>query len=106
MSTTLSNTLRFKNPCEFILLSQMQIKYQCICNIKALPGVLARGTGESGIYFRGAWEQRPHFEWNRGTKTILGNREHIKKTNFRFLGTGEQANLFQGNRYPLGGPQY
>ena len=27
---------------------------------------------------------------------ILGNREH-EKTNFQFWGTGEQANLFQGN---------
>ena len=40
----------------------------------------------------------PNFEGNRGTKTILGNREH-KKTNFRFFWeTGEQANLFQGNK--------
>ena len=32
-----------------------------------------------------------------GTKTILGNSEH-KKTNFDVLGTGEHANLFQGNK--------
>ena len=59
-----------------------------------------RGFGEQGkrgIYFRGTGEQRSNFEGNRGTKTILGNREH-KKTNFRFFGTGEQANLFQGNK--------
>ena len=30
------------------------------------------------------------------TKTILGNRGH-KKTNFRFWGTVEEANLSQGN---------
>ena len=50
-------------------------------------------------------EQRPNFEGNRGTKTILGNKQF-----FDFWGTGEQANLFQGNKgtgtHPLGGPQY
>ena len=59
--------------------------------------------------FPGAWrafisgEQRPNFE---ETKTILENRKH-KKTIFRFLGTGEQANLFQENKgtgTPLGVP--
>ena len=64
-----------------------------------------RGLGEQGkqgIYFRGTWEQRPSFEGNRGTKTILGNREH-KKTNFRFLGnrgTSQFISGEQGNRYP------
>ena len=53
--------------------------------------------GKQGIYFRGTGEQRPNFEGNRGTKTMLGNREH-EKTNFRFWKTGEQANLFQGNK--------
>ena len=38
-------------------------------------------------------EQRPHFEGNRGTKTILGNKQ-----NFDFRETGEQANLFKGNK--------
>ena len=28
--------------------------------------------------FRGTGEQRPNFEGNWGTKTILGNREHLK----------------------------
>ena len=51
------------------------------------------GKQEKMAFFPG--EQMPHFEGNRGTKTILGNREH-KKTKFQFLGTGEQANLFQG----------
>ena len=66
------------------------------------------GTGENGIYFRGTGEQRPNFEGNRGTKTILGNREH-KKTNFQFLGnrgTSQFISREQGNRYPLGGPHY
>ena len=57
----------------------------------------------------------PNFEGNRGTKTILGNREH-KKTNFRFLGN-RGTSLFisgeQGKRWyppppweglPNGGP--
>ena len=60
---------------------------------------LPRGFGEQGIKvisFRGTGEQRPNFEGNRGTKTILENREH-KKTNFRYFGTGEQANLFHGS---------
>ena len=59
-----------------------------------------RGFGEQwnkGIYFRGTWDQRPNFEGNRETKTILGNREHRKQI-FDFGGTGEQANLFQGNK--------
>ena len=43
--------------------------------------------------------KRPVFQGNkdqilRGTNTILGNTEH--KTNFG--GTGEQDNLFQGNK--------
>ena len=51
----------------------------------------------------------PNFEGNGGTKTILGNTE-IKKQQqiFDFWGTGEQANLFQGNKgigTPQGGPQ-
>ena len=69
-----------------------------------------RGFGEQGkrgIYFRGTGEQRSNFEGNRGTKTILGNREH-KKTKFRFLGnrgTSQFISGEQGNRYPLGRPQ-
>ena len=65
-------------------------------------GIYFRGTGENGIYFRGTWEQRSNFEGDRGTKTILGNREH-KKTNFRFLGnrgTSQFISGEQGNRYP------
>ena len=53
--------------------------------------------GNKGIYFRGTWEQRPNFEGNRETKTILGNREHRKQI-FHFWGTREQANLFEGNK--------
>ena len=38
-------------------------------------------------------EQRQKFEGNRGTKTILGNREH-KKTNFQFLGNRGKSQYF------------
>ena len=62
-----------------------------------------RGFGEQGykgIYFRGRGEQRPNFEGNRGTKTILGNREH-KKKNCQFFGnrgTRQFISREQGNR--------
>ena len=71
--------------------------------IEALPGVL--GNRGKMVLFQGTGEQRSNFEGNRGTKTILGNREH-KKTNFRFLGnrgTSQFISGEQGNRYPLGG---
>ena len=38
-------------------------------------------------------EQRQKFEGNRGTKTILWNREH-KKTNFQFLGNRGKSQYF------------
>ena len=69
--------------------------------------------GEKGIYFRGTWEQMPHFKGNRGTKTILGNRDH-KKTNFRFLGNRGTSQFISGGTReqvppppppPLEGPQ-
>ena len=41
----------------------------------------------NGIYYRRAGKVRPIFEGKRGTKTILGNREH-KNTNFRLGGGG------------------
>ena len=58
-----------------------------------------RGLGEHGkrgIYFRGTGEQIPNFEGNRGTKTILGNREH-KKT-FRFLGNRGICQFIEGEQ--------
>ena len=42
-------------------------------------------------------EQRSNFEGNRGTKTIWGTG-NIRKQMFDFWGTGEQANLLQGNK--------
>ena len=62
--------------------------------------------GKKGIYFSETGEQRQKVLVNRGTKTILGNREH-KKTNFRFLGnrgTSQFISEEQWNRYPLGVP--
>ena len=55
------------------------------------------GTEEQGNYFRRTGEQRPNFEGNRGTKTILGSREHRKQIS-DFWGTGEQANFFKANK--------
>ena len=74
---------------------------------EALPGVLGnRGkmvfiSGEKGNkchILRGTGEQRQY--WGTG---------NIRKQIFDFWGTGEQANLFQGNKgtgIPLGGPLY
>ena len=63
---------------------------------EALPGVLGnRGTrvfisgeqGNKGQILRGTGEQRQY--WGTG---------NIRKQVFDFWGTGEQANLFQGNK--------
>ena len=70
--------------------------------VEALPGVMGNRGNRAFI----SGEQRSNFEGNRGTKTILGNREH-KKTNFQFLenrGTSQFISGEQGNRYPLGRP--
>ena len=72
------------------------------CTDEALPGVLGNRGNMSFI----SGEQGNKGQLLRGTMTILGNREY-KKTIFDFWGTGEQANLFQGNKgtgTPLGGP--
>ena len=50
-------------------------------------GIYFRGTGEQRLILRGTGEQRQYW----GTGNI---RKHI----FDFWGTGEQANLFQGNK--------
>ena len=77
-------------------------------SFEALKGFL--GTqGKKGIYFRRTGEQRPNFDGNRGTKTILGNREHKKTAHFQFfgnMGTSQFISGEQGTRYPLGGPQF
>ena len=68
---------------------------------EALPGVLGN-RGNRAFISGGSGEQRPNFEGNRGTKTILGNREH-KKTIFRFLGnrgTSQFISGEHGSRYP------
>ena len=69
---------------------------------EALPGVL--GNREKRAFISG--EQRSNFEGNRGTKTILGNRDNIRKQIFRYLGNRGTIQFIsgeQGNRYPLGG---
>ena len=53
--------------------------------------------GKRSFISRETEEQTPNFEENRETKTIFWNRVH-KKTIFRFWGTGEQVNSFQGNK--------
>ena len=69
-----------------------------------------RGLGdrENGIYFRRTGKVKPTFEGKRGTKTILGNKEH-KKTIFRLGGGGIGTRPFirgggggveQEDRYP------
>ena len=51
-----------------------------------------------GHLFQGNREQRPNFEGNRGTKTILGNREYI------YIKIGEQANLYYQGSNGTGPP--
>ena len=63
---------------------------------QAKKGIYFRGTGEQGQILRGTGEQRQY--WGTG---------NIRKPIFDFWGTGELANLFQGNKgtgTPLGGP--
>ena len=60
---------------------------------EALPGVSGnRGKGK-GHLFQGNKDQNL-----RGTKTILGNREH-KKTNFRFLGNRGTSQFISGEQW-------
>ena len=57
-----------------------------------------RGLGEQrgkDIYFRGRGEQRPSFEGNKGTKTIVENREHKKSTK-----EGKDQESIQSSRLP------
>ena len=75
--------------------------------MEALPGFLGnKGNwafisgeqGNKGQILRGTGEQRQY--WGTG---------NIRKQIFDFWGTGEQANLFQGNKgtgTALGGPRY
>ena len=67
---------------EYVQLSDWQLgvlfRQPPLCLFSHIRGP-PRGFGEQGnkgIYFRGTGEQRPNFEGNRETKTILGNREH------------------------------
>ena len=64
-----------------------------LCNFEALPGVLGKRGNRAVI----SGEQGNKGQILRGTKTILGNREH-KKTNFRFLGNRGTSQFIQGNK--------
>ena len=64
------------------------------------------GTWEQGHLFQRNRGIKSNFEGKRGTQKILGNREHRKQI-IDFGGTGEQTNLFKGNKgtgTPSGGP--
>ena len=70
------------------------------------PGVL--GNRGKGHLFQGNREQRPNFEGNRGTKTILGHREYmiiyLYKNRFSGnRGTSQFISREQRNRSPLRG---
>ena len=69
----------------------------------ALPGVW--GNRGKRVFISGEQGNKDsNFEVNRGTKTILGNREH-KKQSFDFFGnrgTSQFISGEQGNRYPPG----
>ena len=79
--------------CFTLSLSHTEHTAYTVCHRGGPPRGL-REQGKQGIYFRGTGEQRPSFGGNKGTWTILGNREHKK---------------FQGNKGTgtptLGGPQ-
>ena len=65
-----------------------------------------RGFEEQGnkvIYFRGTREQKSKTEGNRGTKAILGNREH-RKSRFWFWEQGKTPIFFQENKPGTGTP--
>ena len=51
-------------------------------------------------FISGKWKQKPHFEENGEP------RQNGKQGTFVFWGTGEQVNLFQGNRYSPGRASY
>ena len=42
----------------------------------------------------------PNFEENRGTKTILGNRDNIRKQIFRYLGNRGTIQFISGEQVP------
>ena len=80
------------------IFSQSSLHVSCVRMLRPSSGFW--GTGERAFISE---EQRPSFEGNPGTKTILGDREHKKKN----WGGGEQGNkpiYFRGtgNRYPPG----
>ena len=80
----------------FLALQHVEQSSFTICG-KGRPSQVFGEQGNKGIYFRGTGGQRLNFEENRGTKTILGNREHRKQ----FSIFGEQGNkpiYFRGTK--------
>ena len=75
------------------MILSLSVSLSLSLSLSLSPGVL--GNRGKGHLFQGNREQRPNFEGNRGTKTILGNREY-KYIKIGFRATGEEANLFQG----------
>ena len=68
---------------------------------EALPGVLGN-RGIRQFISGGTREQKSKTERNRGTKAILGNREHTKFIKILILGNKGKCQFFsgkQGNRY-------
>ena len=71
-------------------------------------GFCAYAIGRPSQWFWGTWETGHLFQGNRGTKAKFWRETgeqrqywgtgNIRKQIFDFLGTGEQANLFQGKR--------
>ena len=67
-----------------------------VCGNRGNRAFISGEQGNKGQILRGTGEQRQY--WGTG---------NIRKQIFDFWGTGEQANLFQGNKgtgTPLGGP--
>ena len=87
----------------------------CVCRATWLSSEARghpRAFGEQGkrVFLSGnrgkgfiSGEQIPNFEGNRGTKTILGNREH-KKTHFQFFGNRGAREQVPSSLGGQGGP--
>ena len=97
----------FVQTCEYNYNMHLSSFTSVVSIVRPFQGVL--GNREKRAFISG--EQRPNFEWNRGTKTLLGNRKH-KKVNYRFFvfflvgggGGREQGNkriYFRGTREHL-----
>ena len=106
MITSVLNILYHRKSVTYLYSNFVLYKNQYACFVQwfseALPGVL--GNRGKRVFISG--EQRSNFEGNREQRQYWGTG-NIGKQIFDFWGTGEQANLFQGNKRtgtPLGGP--